>query len=130
MKSMEQGSGDGCLQPCLFGLNIGYEFNKDFAFSRTSSEKLLTKNVLGGGGGCYRSQERFWYRGGLLCPGTFLLHGPLTRTCHQRSVRPRMFLGRGKSSPLYTHAVVLLVGMGITKNSIGIDSTAIESPVG
>ena len=50
MKSMEQGSGDGCLQPCLFGLNRGYEFNKDFAFSRTSSEKLLTKNVLGGGG--------------------------------------------------------------------------------
>ena len=30
---------------------------------------------------------------------------------------------------LYTHAVVLLVGMGI-KESIGIDYTAIASPVG
>ena len=40
--------------------------------------------------------------GWLLCPGTFLHHGPLTRTCHQRSVRPRMFLWRGKSTlPLH-----------------------------
>ena len=100
---MEQGSGDGCLQPCLFGLNIGYEFNKDFAFSRTSSEKLLTKNVLGGGGeGVTVLRKVSGTRGGLLCPGTFLLHGPLTRTCHQRSVRPRMFLWRGKSTlPLH-----------------------------
>ena len=41
-----------------------------------------------------------------------------------------MFLWRGKSTPLYTFAVVLLVGVGIKKNSIGIDYTAIESPVG
>ena len=48
MKSMEQGSGDGCLQPCLFGLNRGYEFSRDFAYSMTSSVKLLINSVLGG----------------------------------------------------------------------------------
>ena len=72
MKSMEQGTGDGCLQPCLFGLNRGYKFTKDFDFSRTSSEKLHTKNVLGGGGGCYRSQERFWCQGGAPLPRNIL----------------------------------------------------------
>ena len=68
MKSMEQGSGDGCLQPCLFGLNRGYEFNRDFAFSRTSSEKLLTKNVLGGGEGVTVLRNVSGTRGGAPLP--------------------------------------------------------------
>ena len=99
MKSMEQGSGDGCLQPCLFGLNRGYEFNKDFAFSRTSSEKLLTKNVLGGGGGCYRSQERFWYRGGAPLPRNILAPWAPDKDLPPTQRAAKNVLGEGEEFP-------------------------------
>ena len=96
MKSMEQGSGDGCLQPCLFGLNRGYEFHTDVVFSRTSSEKLLTKNVLGGGGG---SQERFWYQGGAPLPRNILAPWAPDKDLPPTQRAAKKILGEGEEFP-------------------------------